>query len=119
MKQNKELLQFIKEARSRGFSDLEIKKPLIQNGWTNEKIEQAFAYLNPKFENKNQICLFLSDEVLKQLKKRAKKNMFSLGEQIEDILRRSCVNTSKSSEESEKLDDLLVGIFSRKIRKKK
>jgi hypothetical protein len=38
--------------------------------------------------------------------------MFTLSEQIEDILRRSCLNQKSAKEE--KLDDALVALFSRK-----
>jgi len=112
-KPNQQLVNFIIEARKRGFSDAEIKKALIGNSWPLKLLEEAFDYLNPKFKIKNQICIWLSNELLKDLEKRANKNMLSLPEQIEDILRRSCVNT-KNSVKEEKLDDLLVGMFSRK-----
>lgn len=109
---NQQLIKFIKEARNKGYSDLQIRKALIENGWAIEPIENVFSYLNPKFKLKNQICLFLSEELISKLEKRAKKNIFTLSEQIEDILRRSCL-TQKSVKE-EKLDDTLVSLFSRK-----
>ena len=49
---NKELLKFIKQARKRGFSDLEIKKVLMQNNWPIQEIEKAFISLQPKPEYK-------------------------------------------------------------------
>ena len=55
----------------------------------------------------------------KILKKRAKKNLFSLREQIEDIVRRSCVNSSKGTYRPIKVDDNLVAIFSREKRGRK
>ena len=66
------------------------------------------------------ITIQLDEDELKILKKRAKKNLFSLKEQIEDIVRRSCANT-KPSRRPFKVDDKLVGIFSRQKsgRKKK
>ena len=36
---NKELLKFIKEARKRGYSNLQIRKALIEKGWNVEIIE--------------------------------------------------------------------------------
>ncbi len=112
---SKTLTQFIQEARKRGFSDLQIRNALIEKGWQVEKIERVFLRLNPKFKLKNQICIFLSRELIQKLEKRAKKNMFTISEQIEDILRRSCIGMKKSSKE-EKLDDTLVSLFSRKKR---
>ena len=64
----------------------------------------------------------LTDEEIKVLEKRGKKNMFSLKEQIEDIIRRSCVNyKTKSRTRPIKVDDKLVAVFSRQKsgRKKK
>ncbi len=112
---NKQLINFIKEARRRNFGDLDIKKALLNHGWPLEEVEKAFAYLAPKYERKNQVTLFLSSEIMDALEKRAKKNMFTVSEQIQDILRRSTVNQSKKkSIYDEKLDDALVSIFSRK-----
>lgn len=62
----------------------------------------------------NKVTLFLKDEVMKLLEKRAKKNMFTISEQIEDILRRSTMNQlNKKSPYDAKVDDKLVSIFSR------
>jgi hypothetical protein len=117
------LIDFIIESRKRGFSDLIIKEALLDKGWSITKIDSAFESLNPKFKSKNQVSIFLSDDLLKLIDKRAKKNMQTISEQIEDILRKSCVQykNGTSSSSSEKLDDRLVGIFSRKNtgRKKK
>jgi DNA-binding transcriptional MerR regulator len=112
-KPNKQLIEFIVEARKRGFSDEEIRKALFEKSWPNKIIEEALDFLNPKYKIKNQVCIWLSNEVLKELDARAKKNLHTLPEQIEDILRRSCVNKKRTPKE-EKLDDLLVGMFSRK-----
>ncbi len=66
-----------------------------------------------KFENS--LTIFLDDELKSALEKRAKKNLFTLPEQIEDILRRSTLNLkNKKGVPSEKLDDNLVGLFSRR-----
>ena len=113
---DKRLVDFIIKARARGFDDLEIKEALLSNGWDNLVIEQAFASLKPIFKYKNKVCVYLDSDVLKKLDKRAKKNLFTLSEQVEDILRRSVINTQKSIRE-EKLDDMLVALFSRKRRK--
>jgi len=114
---NKELVEFIKEARKRGFDDWQIKEPLLKNNWPIEEIEKAFYELKPKYKFKNKISIFLDSDILKIIDKRAKKNMFTIGEQIEDILRRSCLRLSTTKKE-EKLDDLLVSLFSRKKRSK-
>jgi len=106
------LLKFIKESRNRGFSDLQIRDALIKRNWPVAEIEKVFMKLNPKFRLKNQVCIFLSSEMVQKLETRANKNMFTLSEQIEDILRRSCI-TKKTAKE-EKLDDTLVALFSRK-----
>ena len=109
----KKLVDFINEARRRGFSDIVIRKALVNNGWPLKIVNEAFQSFNPKQKlPKNQICIFLSDEVLTELGKRAKKNLMNLEEQIEDILRRSCARKNKSIA-SEKIDDLLVSCFSR------
>jgi hypothetical protein len=111
---NKEVINFIKEARRRSFGDSDIRKALINHGWPVVETEKAFAYLVPKYENKNQISLFLSDELIDILNKRAKKCMLTLPEMIEDILRRSTINQkSKKSPYDSKLDDKLVSLFSR------
>ena len=109
------LIDFITESRKRGFPDLIIKEALLDKGWDIKKIDSAFETLNPKFKSKNQISIFLSDDLLKMLDRRAKKNMQTISEQIEDILRKSCVQYKNgTSTSNEKLDDRLVGIFSRK-----
>ena len=60
------------------------------------------------------ITIDLTDEEKSILEKRAKRNFFKLKEQIEDILRRSCISGSKkTSVRKLKVDDKLVGIFSR------
>ncbi|MDD5699849.1 MAG: hypothetical protein PHH00_01490 [Candidatus Nanoarchaeia archaeon] len=111
---DKELAEFIAEARRRGFGDLAIKNALINHGWTPAKIEGAFVSLIEKNKFKNQVTLFLDEELLGLLEKRAKKNMLNVSEQIEDILRRSTLNQKKKKSIYDgKLDDTLVSIFSR------
>ena len=114
---NKILVKFIKQARKKSFSDLEIRKAIIDKGWPVQEIEKAFLFLQPKPKYKNQICLFLNNEIIETLQKRAKKNMFTLSEQIEDILRRSCIRKSTTVKQ-EKIDDKLLLSFSRPQRKK-
>ncbi len=114
---DKVLLDFITEARKRGFSDKIIKEALLNKGWSIEKVDSAFDSLMPKFKSKNQVCIFLSDDLLQTLEKRGKKNMLTISEQIEDILRCSTINQKKKSSSAipnEKLDDTLIGLFSRK-----
>jgi DNA-binding transcriptional MerR regulator len=103
---------FILEARKRGFSDFQIRRALEEKNYPQKIIESSFESLQPKFKIKNQVCIFLSNEILSSLEKRAKKNMLTLSEQIEDILRRSSIR-KKSSTQQEKIDDLLVACFSR------
>ena len=64
------------------------------------------------------VTISLDENEVKILKKRAKKNLMSLREQIEDIIRRSCVR-SKSGVKAVKVDDKLVAIFSRERRGRK
>lgn len=60
------------------------------------------------------ITISLDEDIKKVLEKRAKKNMLSLSEQIEDILRRSAVSSEKVKSPYEpKIDDKLVSLFSR------
>lgn len=59
------------------------------------------------------ITIQLDEKEIKLLNRRAKKNLLTLREQIEDILRRSCVNSAKGGYRGIKCDDKLVGIFSR------
>jgi len=68
------------------------------------------------------VCVDLDDESAKVISKRAKRNHFTLEEQIEDILRKSAVRTKlNKTRRPLKVDDALVGIFSRQRsgRKKK
>ena len=73
------------------------------------------------------VSIQLSEKEVKILKKRAKKNLFSLREQVEDIIRRSCISSKNKGKRAFKTDDKLVEVFSRdrrgrkkkKVRKKK
>ena len=110
------LVEFIKEARKRGFGDTTIRDALMNHGWPIKEVESAFVSLAPRYKSKNQVTLFLDEEVLELLEKRAKKNMFTVSEQIEDILRRSVLSlkNKKKTTTNEKIDDTLLKIFSRK-----
>jgi hypothetical protein len=112
-----QITDFIDNARKRGYSDRTIKEAFLNAGWPVEKIDSAFQSLSPKFKSKNQVCIFLSDDLMNVLEKSAKKNMLSISEQIEDILRRSTLSFKKSgsaSDINDKLDDHLISLFSRK-----
>ena len=66
------------------------------------------------------ITVSLSDDEVKILEKRAKKNILSLAEQIEDIVRRSCISYKEGSTSSKvSPDDRLISIFSREMRGRK
>ena len=119
MNANVDVIKFIKEARKRGFDDYRIRDALLGNRWPEVEIEKAFYALKGKehYKFKNKVEIFLDNEILKAVDKRAKKNMFTLSEQIEDILRRSAVNGSRKLPKAEKLDDVLVGVFSRRKKK--
>lgn len=116
---NKELAEFIKEARGRGFSDLEIKEPLLAKGWNASEVEKALGILGGGLGYKNKVCFYMDDEVYGVIKKRAKKNLMTIEEMVEDIVRRSAVSAKGIKREEEKLDDLLVSVFSRKKNGKK
>ena len=115
---NQDLIRFIVEARKRRFDDNQIKAPLLEDGWEISEINEAINSIDKNPKNKFEI--YLKDDLIKILEKRAKKNKFTIPEQIGDILRRSCINVStKTTSKAEKLDDLLVSIFSRQKRDKK
>mgnify|MGYP001618743748 CR=1 FL=1 len=114
---NSELVSFIREARARGFDDYEIRKPLLNKGWAFHDVDRAFAVLKEPVRYKNKISIYLESDVIKVIEKRSKKNMLSVSEQIEDIVRRSAVKTKQGRAEIEKLDDMLITLFPRKRRK--
>jgi len=120
---NPNLIKFIREARKRGFDDYSIRTPLLKQGWPEEEVECAFNALKRKAREhisfKNKVVIYLDNELLKMIEKRAKKNMLTLPEQIEDTLRRSCLSLKNKPSISGKIDDLLVSIFSRQKRGKK
>lgn len=59
------------------------------------------------------ITISIDEDVKKILSKRANRNLFTLREQIEHILRTSAVRTKTTSSREIPCDDKLVGIFSR------
>ncbi len=60
------------------------------------------------------LTIYLDDEEVKILEKRAKKNIFTLKEQVEDIIRTSVIRTKTGKTTKPiNVDDRLVGIFSR------
>lgn len=111
---NSELVKFIKEARKRGFDDYQIRQPLLEKGWPLEEIEKSFSQIKNKYQFKNKVTIYLDSDILKIIDKRAKKNMFTINEQIEDILRRSAINARTIKRQEEKLDDMFITLFSRK-----
>ncbi|MEK6915983.1 MAG: hypothetical protein AABW89_05590 [Nanoarchaeota archaeon] len=113
---NPDLLRFILEAKNRKFSDSKIREALLSNGWPKEKINEGFEAVKEKMHSKESITIWLDSEVMKLLEKRAKRNMLTLPEQVEDIVRRSIAN-QKPNQKKEKLDDMLVGLFSRRSKK--
>jgi hypothetical protein len=65
-----------------------------------------------------QITIDIDDKIYKVISKRAKKNLMTVREQVEDIIRRSAVNVGKETT-SDKIDDTLVSVFSRNKRGRK
>lgn len=66
------------------------------------------------------ITIHIDKDVFKILKKRAKKNLLTVREQIEDILRKSAVRTKLGKGyKALKIDDRLVQVFSRERRGRK
>ena len=127
---NSELVKYIKECREKGFEDYQIRIPLLDNGWPLDEVERAFYEIkqqeNKKLKKKqvkdnkiiyvykNSMTVHLSEDVFKIIEKRARKNILTPEEQVEDIIRRSCVNTKKSSEIQDNVDDIFLKLFSRK-----
>ena len=61
-----------------------------------------------------QIKIDIGEDIQKILSKSDKKNLLTLREQVEEIIRQSAVITkSGSSTSDDKIDDTLVGVFSR------
>ena len=133
---NSALINYITEARARGFEDCQIRLPLLDNGWPLKDVERAFYEIKLTEQKKlkkkqksdgkvvyvykNSMTIHLDNEVMKMIEKRARKNMLTAVEQVEDIVRRSCVNTKKNTAEvQDRVDDLFLKLFSRKVKGKK
>ncbi|MCR4323401.1 MAG: hypothetical protein NUV37_00320 [Nanoarchaeota archaeon] len=101
-----------------------IKNLLLKYNWTEKTIKEVFSELNKESKkiitkkdvgNKVKTFAYLDKSIIDSLEKRAVKNLFTLNEQIEDILRRSVVNQKKRpSKITDNIDDKLLTIFSRK-----
>jgi hypothetical protein len=128
---NPELLRYIKACKEKGFEDFQIRIPLLDNGWELHEVQKAFEAARAEEEKqlkkkrikdnkivyvyKNSFTIHLDSEVAKIIEKRAKKNILTAEEQIEDIIRRSCVNLKKKDAEAvDNVDDLFLKLFSRK-----
>ena len=127
-----ELLEYIRACREKGFEDYAIRIPLLENGWQLDEIQRAFYQIkeeeNRKLKKKevtkdkkivyvykNTMTVHLDSDVMKIISRRAKKNMLTPQEQVEDIIRRSCVNTKKSGGvAADNVDDVFLKLFSRK-----
>lgn len=65
------------------------------------------------------VTLEIDSDLFKVLERRAKQNFMTLRELIEDIIRRSMLSYRGGAKTEDKVDDALIGIFSRKKRKQK
>lgn len=110
---NKDLIKFVKEAKKRGFSEDEIRKPLMERGWPVDTVNEAIEYVKDNTQT-HSIEISIEPLLYKEIKKRANKNLLSTHDQIVDIIRRSCVSAKRRVPKEKKLDDLLVSIFSRR-----
>ena len=117
----KVLIDFIIEAKNRGFKESEIRAPLLQKGWSKIQIQNAFDYVKERYspKHKDRITIFLDHQVLQIIKKRAKRNLLSIEEQIENIVHKSALAGKKLKAPEQNIDDLLVSIFSRRRYSKK
>jgi len=128
---NPNLVNYIRECRDSGFEDYEIRIPLVENGWNLSDITRAFEAVKKEEEKrlkkklvkdnkvtyvyKNTFTIHLDSEVVKIIEKRAKKNLLTPVEQIEDIVRRSCVcQKNKQTSAVDNVDDIFLKLFSRK-----
>jgi hypothetical protein len=64
------------------------------------------------------LTIDISEEEALILRKRGRKSYLKLKEQVEDIIRRSCINSKNNPTSRIKVDDSLVEIFSREKRGK-
>lgn len=66
---------------------------------------------------KKTITIQLEKEAIDELEKRAKKELLSLSDLIEEILRRSVLSYKGTSSTEDKVDDKFISYFSRKKKK--
>lgn len=131
---NPALVKYIKECRLKGFEDFQIRIALVDENWPLDEISRAFQQVKEQEERKlkkvqkvsenktiyvykNTLTIHLDSEITKLIEKRAKKNMLTPAEQVEDIVRRSCVNQKKKSSDlsiTDNVDDNFLKLFSRK-----
>jgi hypothetical protein len=129
---DKKLVGFIVEGRNKGYEDFLLRGALERHGWPSREVDKAFDSLERKERTnarqkeklerdintkyKKEIKIYLSLDVLRKIEKRADKNLFSVPEQIEDIVRRSTINQTKKTSQEDKVDDMFITFFSRKRR---
>jgi metal-responsive CopG/Arc/MetJ family transcriptional regulator len=65
------------------------------------------------------ITIRFGEELMNEIKKRAKKNYLSVPELLEDIVRRSMISYRGGRRRTLKIDDKLIAIFSRERRGRK
>lgn len=65
------------------------------------------------------LSIKIPDDVWKKLQTRAKKNLLSPEELIQDIVRRSMLTYTGKPSDTDKVDDQIISIFSRKQSKSK
>jgi len=65
------------------------------------------------------VTINIGEDVKKIISRRAKRNLLTLREQIEDILRKSAVRTKTGTSRAIRVDDRLVAAFSREKRGRK
>jgi len=114
---NKEIKKPIEKQVKKPSIDTEnkIKQEIQEHQQLNKDLQDVELDAEVNLRNNSSVILFLDEELREALEKRAKKNMLTLPDQIEDILRRSTLNQKlKKSPPEDKLDDKLVGLFSRK-----
>ncbi len=116
---NKQLVLFVSESKRRGLSENWIYGSLLENGWKKQEIDNAFKSLKEERKNLYGITIYLKQDILERIDKRAKKNLLNVQEQIEDIIRRSAINMAGKKYKEKKLDDTLVALFSRSRRGRK
>jgi len=111
---DKKVVDFIRESRRRGFGDDAIAQKLSDAGWSINEIDAAFNAVK-NTTPKVRLCANIDEDVAKMLARRAKRNMMSIEEQVEDILRRSCVSMRKKTPGEEKMvGNGFISIFSRR-----